>query len=71
MNTPVITQSDRDTADREFLDVVDAFDLDIRITVQPNPGHDAISYSQWHSCVTCYACTTRGYTCAQCTSNPC
>jgi len=68
MNTPVITQSDRDTADREFLDVVDAFDLDIRITVQPDPGHDAISYSQWHSCNGCSHNCSIGWTCAQCPS---
>jgi len=46
----------KDLIESDALDPGSYFDLDIRITVQPDPGHDAISYSQWHSCNTCYKC---------------
>jgi len=60
MTASTIAHPDHDVLEAEFKDVVDAFDLDIRITVQPDPSRPEAHFSIWYSCASgvCWTVTS-------------
>jgi hypothetical protein len=71
MTAPTIVPPNEDLLGAELGREGDDFDLDIRVTVQPDASRPEAGFSNWQTCKgTCVTSCGCGYTQAQCYSTP-